>query len=37
MIDNQTFEAASEGGLIKQDATVVVVRSEHLKLIVKEI
>ena len=37
MIDNKTFEAASEGGLIKQGALVVVVRSEHLKLIVKEI
>ncbi|MBC9867527.1 MAG: hypothetical protein F7B06_01730 [Opitutae bacterium] len=37
MIDNKSLEAASEGGLIKKDATVVVIRSEHLKLIVKEI
>ncbi len=37
LINNKSFEAASEGGLIKQNATVEVVRSEHLKLIVKKI
>ena len=36
-IDNETFEAASNSGLINKDATIEVVRSEHLKLIVKEI
>lgn len=36
-IDNEIFEAASISGLIKKDASVEVVRSEHLKLIVKEI
>ncbi|MCB1121467.1 MAG: hypothetical protein KJT03_07960 [Verrucomicrobiae bacterium] len=35
-IANETFEAASIGGLINKNATVEVVRSEHLKLIVKE-
>ena len=36
-IANETFEAASNSGLIDKNATVEVVRSEHLKLIVREI
>lgn len=36
-IENEIFEAASLGGLIDRNATVEVVRSEHLKLVVKEI
>ena len=36
-IANETFEAASNSGLINENATIEVVRSEHLKLIVKEI
>ena len=36
-VENEVFEAASNSGLIKKNATVEVVRSEHLKLIVKEI
>lgn len=36
-IDNETFEAASNSGLINKQATVEVVRSEHLKLIVREL
>lgn len=36
-VENEVFEAASNGGLIKKSTTVEVVRSEHLKLIVKEI
>ena len=36
-IANETFEAASNSGLINKNATVEVVRSEHLKLIVREI
>jgi membrane-bound serine protease (ClpP class) len=36
-LENEIFEAASLGGLINKDATVEVVRSEHLKLTVKEI
>ena len=34
---DEVFEAASNSGLINQNASVEVVRSEHLKLIVKEI
>jgi membrane-bound serine protease (ClpP class) len=36
-VENEIFEAASLGGLINKNATVEVVRSEHLKLVVKEI
>ncbi len=36
-IDNEVFEAASLSGLIEKDATIEVVRSEHLKLVVKEL
>lgn len=36
-IDNEIFEAASNSGLINKNAAIEVVRSEHLKLIVKEI
>lgn len=36
-IGKEVFEAASNSGLINKNATVEVVRSEHLKLIVKEI
>ncbi len=36
-IANEVFEAASNSGLIDKNATVEVVRSEHLKLIVREI
>ena len=36
-ISNETFEAASNSGFINKNATIEVVRSEHLKLIVKEI
>ena len=36
-IAGEIFEAASVGGLISKDATVEVVRAEHLKLTVKEI
>lgn len=36
-IANETFEAASNSGLINKNATIEVVRSEHLKLIVREI
>ena len=36
-IANETFEAASNSGLIDKNATVEVVRSEHLKLIVREL
>jgi membrane-bound serine protease (ClpP class) len=36
-ISNETFEAAANSGLINKNATIEVVRSEHLKLIVKEI
>ena len=36
-IAHETFEAASNSGLINKNATVEVVRSEHLKLIVREI
>ena len=36
-IANETFEAASNSGLIDKNATIEVVRSEHLKLIVREI
>lgn len=36
-IENEVFEAASLSGLIEKNATVEVVRSEHLKLVVKEL
>ncbi|MCZ6674208.1 MAG: hypothetical protein O7C75_14860 [Verrucomicrobia bacterium] len=36
-IAKEVFEAASIGGLINKNAIIEVVRSEHLKLIVKEI
>ncbi|MDA0348013.1 MAG: hypothetical protein O3C43_13280 [Verrucomicrobia bacterium] len=36
-IGHEIFEATSNGGLINKSATIEVVRSEHLKLIVKEI
>ena len=36
-IANETFEAASNSGLIGKNAMVEVARSEHLKLIVREI
>lgn len=36
-IDNEIFESASSSGLIEKGATVEVVRSEHLKLVVKEL
>ena len=37
IIGNEVFEAVSNSGLISKNATVEVVRSEHLKIIVKEI
>ena len=36
-VGNEIFDAASNSGLIKKNATVEVLRSEHLTLIVKEI
>lgn len=36
-IGNEIFESASSSGLIEKGATVEVVRSEHLKLVVKEL